>query len=212
MTPLTWDAPGDRIYQTGIDRGVLYLPDGTVAAWNGLTSIEETANDALTSYYYDGVKVYDEITPGDFSGKLKAFTYPDEFERVLGTSRTDGLAFHDQPPQIFSLSYRTKVGNDTEGPDYAYRLHILYNLVVNPDSFSYSSKAAVATPVEFSWNISATPPNMSQHRPTAHLSIDSLETSLTVLQEIENSLYGTPTTNPGLPTVQDIATLFGVTA
>lgn len=212
MTPLTWDTPGDRLFQTGVDRGVLYLPDGTVAAWSGLTSVEDASNSQLTSYYYDGVKLYDEITPGDFSGKLKAYTYPDEFEKVMGVVDSLGLSFHDQPSKIFNMSYRTRLGNDLEGLNYGYKLHLLYNLVVNPDSFTYTSRAANAAPIEFAWTISATPPSMSDHRPTSHISINSTETSPEILSEIENSLYGTDTTAPALLSVQDIATLFGVTA
>lgn len=210
MTALTWDKPGDRYYQTGVDRGVLYLPDGTAIAWNGITSVEDTANSTLTSYYMDGVKYLDEISPGDFSGVLKAYTYPEEFEAVQGKEISAGLYFHDQPPKQFSLSYRTKVGNDLDGLEYGYKLHVLYNLVANPASSSFASKAASVTPIEFSWTLSATPPAMSHHRPTAHISLDSTGVSPEILTEIENSLYGTPTSDPALLQPSDIATLFGV--
>lgn len=212
MTPLTWDAAGTKEFQSGVDRGVLFVPGSPAVSWSGLVSVEEVANSTESAYYFDGVKYLDEISPGDFSAKLKAYTYPDEFEIVLGAAKAAGLSFHDQPAKQFSMSYRTKLGNDLEGLDYGYKLHLLYNLVVVPDNIVYLTQAATPAANEFGWTITATPPSMSGRRPTAHLSIDSTETSPAVLQSVENLIYGTDTTDASLPTVQEIATLFGATA
>ena len=137
MATLVWDQIGERIYQTGVDRGVLYLHDGTVVPWNGLTSMDESSNSELKSFFLDGVKYLENLSPGDFLGKLKAFTYPDEFDQVNGIAPVaPGLLYYEQPPKSFNLSYRTRVGNDIEGTEYGYKIHILYNVIANPDSVS----------------------------------------------------------------------------
>ena len=195
MTALVWDAAGSKFYQTGIDRGVLYLQGGNGVAWNGITAVEDDTAQTLKSFWLDGVKYLDNLLPGDFSGKLKAFTYPDEFEQVSGiVSPSDGLLFYDQPSKSFNLSYRTRVGNDLEGIDHGYKIHLLYNLVANPDNAVYPTlTGTTATPIEFSWVLSGTPPtnpSSKGYRPTVHISIDSEDTSSEVLQAIEDILWG----------------------
>jgi hypothetical protein len=210
MTTLTWDKTGERVYQSGVDRGVLYLRDGTSAVWNGLTSIEEDSDTTLTSYYLDGVKYLDELAPGDFTGVLKAFTYPDEFDQVNGIAEVaPGLSYHDQPSQSFNLSYRTKIGNDSEGVDHAYKIHLLYNVIANPATFDFQSlKDSDNTPVEFQWNLTGTPPKITGNRPTVHVSIDSRKTDPEVLQGIEDVLYGTDSTAPHFPSFNELLSLF----
>jgi hypothetical protein len=211
MTVLTWDQPGERVYQTGIDHGVLYLNDGTVVAWNGLTGVEESSSMELKSFYLDGAKYLENLIPGDFVGKLKAFTYPDEFELVNGIgSVSPGMNLDNQPVKSFNLSYRTKIGNDIEGTDFAYKIHILYNLVANPDSRSFSTaQDSAVQPVEFSWSLTGTPPKIKKFRPTVHITIDSTKTPPDILKLLEAQLYGTPTSNPSLPSIQDVAAFFG---
>lgn len=205
MTVLEWDKIGDRIYQTGIDRGVLYLKDGTSVPWNGLTSVEDASNSELKSYYLDGVKILDHVTPGDFEGKLKAITYPEEFEQVVGSETIDaGLIYYNQPFKSFNLSYRTKVGNDLEGPDYGYKIHLFYNLIANPDSVSYESLNDKSSSSEFSWTLSGVPPIISGHKPTAHVSIDSTQVSSEIIEIIEAVLYGTNDTDPHFPTFSEL--------
>jgi hypothetical protein len=211
MTALVWDKSGEKVYQTGVDRGVLYLQDGTAVVWNGLTSIEETGNDTLTSYYLDGVKYLDTLTPGDFTGKLKAFTYPVEFDQVQGViTPTPGLNYYDQPSKSFNLSYRTKIGNDIDGIEHSYKIHLLYNLVANPDTFGFDSlKGQQVQPIEFAWTIVGTPPKVGSLRPTVHISIDAEDTPPGVLSALEDILYGTDITSPSLPSMTEIAQLFG---
>ena len=210
MTTLTWDKTGERVYETGVDKGVLYLHDGTSVVWNGLTSVEEDSADTLTSYYLDGVKFLDNLAPGDFTGILKAFTYPDEFDLVNGIAEVaPGLSYHDQPSQSFNLTYRTIIGNDAEGTDHAYKIHLLYNVIANPATFAYESlKDSGSAPIEFQWNLTGTPPKITGNRPTVHISIDSRKTDPEVLQGIEDVLYGTATTAPHFPSFNELLSLF----
>lgn len=213
MTAIVWDAAGTKFYQTGIDRGVLYLQGGNGVPWNGITAVEDDTAQTLKSFWLDGVKYLDNLLPGDFSGKLKAFTYPDELDQVIGiVSPSDGLLFYDQPSKSFNLSYRTKVGNDIEGIDHGYKIHLLYNLVANPDNIVYPTlTGTTATPIEFSWVLSGTPPTNPSargYRPTVHISIDSEDTDPEVLQAIEDILWGTDTTAPHFPSISEILDLF----
>lgn len=211
MAVLEWDQIGERIYQTGIDRGVLYLPDGTAAPWNGLTDVEESSNNEVKSYYLEGSKFLQTLIPGEFIGKLKAFTYPDEFEEVGGLVHVaPGLDFHNQPVKSFGLSYRTKVGNDLEGLDFGYKIHLLYNLIANPDANSYKTlNDSSAAPIEFAWTLTGTPPKIGRFKPTVHISIDSRETDPAILALLETQLYGTESSSPSLPSIADVAEYFG---
>lgn len=211
MATLEWDRIGERVYQTGIDHGVLYLHDGRVAVWNGLTSVDEDFSSELKSFYLDGVKFLDNLIPGDFSGKLTAFTYPDEFDSVNGIGTVaPGMSVYDQPSKSFNLSYRTKIGNDVEGTEHAYQIHILYNIIANPDSYTFETmQDSDIQPVEFTWSLIGTPPRVTKFRPTVHISIDSRKTPPDILKMLEAQLYGTSTTNPSLPSIQDVAEFFG---
>lgn len=211
MTALVWDQIGERIYQTGVDRGVLYPHDATAVPWNGLTNVEESSNQELKSYYLDGSKYLETLVPGDFVGKLSAFTYPDEFEVLGGLVHVaPGLDFHDQPHQSFDLSYRTKVGNDLAGIDFGYKIHILYNVLAKPEGHAFKTLSSDAiSPIEFVWSLSGTPPKIGRYRPTVHVSIDSRETDPAILALIESQLYGTEVSEPSLPTIQELAEYFG---
>jgi hypothetical protein len=209
MTRLAWDQVGERAYESGIDRGVLYLHDGTVAVWNGLTGMEESSDTEQSAYYLDGVKYLNVLSPGDFSGKLKAFTYPEEFDQVSGAiDFSPGLSLYDQPPKSFNLSYRTKLGSDLDA-DRGYKIHILYNVIANPDSVGRDTIKDSTDAVEFSWTVTGTPQKLPGYRPTVHIAIDSLTTPPDILTLIENTLYGTATTGASLPSLQEIAEFFG---
>lgn len=210
MTVIEWDKIGERFYQTGVDRGVLYLKDGTAVPWNGLTSVDDGTNSELKSYYLDGVKILNHVTPGEFVGKLSAFTYPEEFDRVVGVTKVaNGLSFYEQRPQSFNLSYRTRLGNDLEGKDYGYKIHLLYNLVATPDSHTFESVKIPAVPGEFAWSLTGTPQDTKGFRPTVHVSMDSTKTDPIVLQSVENMLYGTASTAPQFPTIHTVRVLYG---
>lgn len=204
MTSLVWDQVGERRYEGGIDRGVLYLPDKAVV-WNGLTSVEESTSRSSNSYYQDGVKYLEHQILGDFAGTLKALTYPDEVDIISGVfSDGHGIYLHDQRPKPFGLSYRTKIGNDIDGFDHGYRIHLLYNLLATPSNTAYSSLNDSPTPVEFQWALSGTPSEIAGHRPTAHVSIKSTDIDPAYLAFIETLLYGSDTAEPYLPTLIEI--------
>jgi hypothetical protein len=210
MAALTWDEVGERFYRSGIDKGVLFLQDGRVAVWNGLIGIEESPNSELKSYFLDGVKYLETLIPSDFVGKLKAFTYPDEFEEVSGLAIVaPGFQVHDQSPKSFNLCYRVKVGNDIEGEEYGYQIHILYNILAKSDTIPYSTQAESVSPTEFSWNLSGTPQKVINLKPTSHISIDSRTTPPEVLALIEATLYGTETNQPMLPSITEIGEYYG---
>lgn len=207
---LVWDKPGERVFHTGVDRGVLYLLDGTFAAWNGLVSVESGSVKDLKSFFMDGVKYLEKITPGEFSGKLKAVTYPDEFDRALGIVNVmPGLEYHDQIPECFNLSYRTLIGNDISGTDFGYKIHLLYNVVADPDTISYETVSDSTKFSEFSWGLSGTPPRIVGHRPTVHISIDSTDTPPDILSAIEAILYGSESSSPRFPDLYEVNAIFG---
>jgi hypothetical protein len=211
MTVLEWDQVGDRIYQTGVDRGVLYLKDGTVVPWNGLTSVEDGTSSELTSYYLDGVKILDHVTPGDYQGKLSAYTYPEEFDSVLGISSFGpGLSVYEQPAKSFNLSYRTRIGNDQD-PDFGYKIHLLYNLKATPDSQTFESLQDQVVPGEFSWSLTGAPTiyTIDGVKPAVHISVDSRTTEPGLLETLEGILYGHGVTLPRFPTMLEIRLMFG---
>jgi len=192
MTRLLWDQIGHRLYEAGIDRGVLYLEDTTGVSWNGLTSVEEdTSEETSEPIYFDGMKQLDEQAYGDFTATLKALTYPDEFLEYEGlASLGGGLYVDDQDSKLFGLSYRTLVGNDLEGTDFGYRLHLVYNLTAVPDSNSFGTVTATTDLTEFSWKLTSVPVLIEGYRPTAHVILDSRFLPSDILETIENILYG----------------------
>jgi hypothetical protein len=200
MTDIVWDKIGDRLFETGVDRGVLYLPDGSAVPWNGLTSVVEKANAERAPVYFEGRKISDLITLGDYSGEIKAFTYPDEFSELEGLqSVANGLYADDQPARTFGLSYRTRLGNDLEGVDYGYRIHLLYNITAIPTDRQHSSLSDQTTPSEFQWDISGIPSHVPGQRPTAHLVLDARKLDPWLLEDLERMLYGydgVPPTQP----------------
>lgn len=210
MTVLEWDRIGERIYQTGVDRGVLYLGD-TVAVWNGLISVDEDPTFEQKSYYMDGFKFLGSVTPGEFNGKLKAFTYPDEFNSAIGIAEDRaGLFYYEQPPKKFDLTYRTLIGNDLDGIDHGYKIHLLYNLLAAADSASFQTMASSISPAEFSWNLTGTPELIEGFRPAVHIAIDSRQVFPEFLQSLEDILYGTSSTSPRFPTVVEVAEIFSM--
>lgn len=190
MSRLEWDQVGERKFQTGVDRGVLYLPDFAVA-WNGLTSVEESVSTTSQPYYQDGVKYLDYQKMGDFTATLKAFTYPEEFEPCIGIQTNgNGVFFHDQPGEPFGLCYRTRLGDDISGVEHGYILHMLYNMSAVPSAIDYSSLGATVTPIEFSWALTSLPEVVSYIRPTSHVSVKSNDIDPSTLSDMEAALYG----------------------
>lgn len=199
MARLTWDNVGDRIYELGIDRGVLYLSDGSGVPWNGLTSVDEDNSSESEPVYFDGMKYRDVQSPSDYSATLKAFTYPDEFLEFEGYESAGGLLVGNQRPKNFGLSYRTLIGNDLEGSEYGYKIHVLYNLSASPDTKSYASMSDQDSPSEFSWSVTGVPKFVPGFRPTCHIVFDSTKLDPADLSLVEDILYGTDAVGPRLP-------------
>lgn len=205
MVKLAWDRVGDRVFETGLDQGVLYLPDGTAVPWNGLTSIIESFDTESSPVYFDGMKIQDMLVLGDFSATMKAVTYPDEFIELEGLAGPrSGLFYNNQSPQAFGLCYRTLIGNDLEGGEAGYKLHILYNVTAIPNDKTYASLSSDPTLMEFEWNITAVPEEVPGFRPTAHMTIDSRDLDPWLLEELETMLYGSSTADAALVPMQDL--------
>lgn len=216
MTKLLWDQIGERVYQLGVDRGVFYSPLHMVGigyagrpqgfSWSGLVSVDEVHEGVSSKpIFFNGIKTFDVVTDGDFSAKVKALTYPDEFMMFDGyVDTSEGLLLDSQPRDTFGLSYRTMVGNDVDGTDLGYKIHILYNLTSIADDIAVKTVDTNIEPIEFGWTFNGTPEPFPSNRPTAHLVIDSRTTRPEVLSLLEDYLYGTESVEPRLPTVSDI--------
>ena len=196
MTAIAWDAVGSRFFEAGLDRGVLYIPGGGAVPWNGLISITEAAGESPTPVYYDGVRINNIVQAKTFSGTITAYTYPEEFEQFEGLVE-DGVGFlvADQPAGQFHLSYRTRVGNDIEGTDHGYRIHVLYNLTATPSAKTYQTLGLVASEI-------------SGFRPSSHLIIDTRRVPDFVISDVEEVLYGSDARDPFLPSFESFASFF----
>jgi hypothetical protein len=191
---IVWDRVEDRIYETGLDRGVLYLPDGSAVPWNGLTSVIESFDKETQPVYFDGMKISDCVVLGDFSATMTAVTYPDEFVELEGLAPAkQGLFYSDQMPQTFGLCYRTKIGDGLVGDEAGYKLHIIYNITAIPSDKTYASAGADPSLVPFEWKLTAVPEELPGFRPTAHIVIDSRDVDPWLLEDLETMLYGTNT-------------------
>jgi len=207
MTTLVWDAVGDRVYETGVDRGVLYLSDGRGVPWNGLTAVEDRTTSTVTPLYWDGVKYNDLFVVGDFVGLLKAYTYPDEFMEFEGVQEVDnGLFVAGQTPKIFGLSYRTKIGNDLTS-ELGYKIHILSNLTAVPSTKAFKTISDTMAAVEFEWTLTAVPSHVPGYKPTSHLIFDTSKSSPEMIADLEAILYGSDTTDPELPSFENLVYL-----
>ena len=212
MARLTWSDIGERYYETGVDRGVLYVNDDDTPGvpWNGLVSIKETPTGVTnTPYYFDGIKYLNTSTHEEFQATIDALSSPAEFDFCDGTAYVlNGLYITQQARKTFGLSYRTKVGNDVDGIDHAYKIHLVYNALASPTNKNNQSIGDVATPNIFSWSITTIPTPISGFKPSAHFIIDSTKISAHLLYYFENIIYGSDTTPPRMPTIQEIVALF----
>lgn len=206
MTKLQWDQVGERIYETGVDHGVLYKSDGSGVPWSGLTSIQEDfGGDTTTPHYLDGIKFNDSQTTGNFIATMKALTYPDEFLEYEGVSEIDtGIYVDGQPHKTFGLSYRSLIGNDTVGLDLGYKIHILYSLLAVPEIPTYLTFGDKVSPAEFSWRLVGIPQDSVNYRSTAHAIVDSRYLNPALLQVLENILYGNESQDSTLPELSNL--------
>lgn|SRR3982751_585107 len=204
MTALVWDAVGERRYEAGVDHGVLYLPAGGAVPWNGLTSLSEVLGREVKSYFIDGVKYLDYQIIGAYQATLKAFTYPDELNDLIGNPDfAPGVSVHDQRSKAFSLSYRTRLADDLD-PDTHYRIHLIYNVLATPSSSQFDSQSDGNTLTPMEWTINGSPPAATGIRPTSHISLNSRSLDPELLTQLEAILYGSVDNDPGLPTPADL--------
>jgi hypothetical protein len=216
MAPLTWDQVGERLYETGVDRGVLYIPDDTGVydtgfAWNGLTTVTESPSGAESNAQYaDNIKYLNLLSAEDFGGTIEALTYPDEFGQCDGTAEPKpGVQIGQQGRKSFGLSYRTRVGNDVEGVDHGYKLHLLYGLQAAPSEKAYATINDSPEAITFSWEVSSTPVPVTGYKPTALLVVDSTVVDSAALSDLEDLLYGAASTEAALPTPDEVIALVG---
>lgn len=209
MTRITWDTPGTRLYETGVDHGVLY-PDGQDGVpWNGLISVNETPTGGeVKSYYIDGYNHVNVSARSEYAAAIEAFYSPPEFDQCDGSANLrPGLSVTNQPRQPFGLTYRTLLGNDVNGQDYSYKIHVVYNALVAPADRAYSSVSDDPEAVTLKWDISTKPMLFADKAPSAHLIIDPRSLSTPSLNLLEGTLYGTDTTAPRLPPPDELIML-----
>ena len=214
MSKIVWDAIGEHTFETGVRNGVLYLKDAqgaysTGVAWNGLTSVSESPEGAeATDLYADDIKYLTLMSAENFKATIEAYTYPDEFAECDGSATiADGVTIGQQSRKPFGLCYRTAIGNDTDGNEHGYKLHIVYGCQASPSEKQYSTINDSPDAVTFSWEVSTTPVNVNGKKPTATLIIDSTKADKAKLTALEAILYGAESTEPRLPLPDEIATL-----
>lgn len=219
---LTWDQVGQRFYETGVDHGVLYLPDNagvynTGVAWNGLTTVTESPSGAESNKQYADNIVYLNLQSAEeFSATVEAFTYPDEFAECDGSAVfSGGVMIGQQARKSFGLAYRTKVGNDLT-PDAGYKLHLIYNALAAPSEKAYTTVNDSPEAMALSWELSTTPVGVGEvdgkdYRPTATLVVDSTKVDADALAALEEILFGTPGADPRLPLPGEVIALFAGT-
>lgn len=215
MTVLTWDNIGERLYETGVDHGVLYIPDGSGVysdgfAWNGLTTVTESPSGADSNpQYADNIKYLNLISAEDFGATIEAFTYPDEFAQCDGTAfASPGVAIGQQSRKSFGLAYRTRVGNDVDGTDHGYKLHLIYGCQATPSDKAYATINDSPSAISFSWDVTTTPVAVAGHKPTAQMVIDSTKVDAGALATLEGMLFGTAGTDPRLPLPDEVISVF----
>lgn len=218
MTRLIWDATGERVYQTGLDHGVLYLPDGAGAyvngyRWNGLTKVSEKPTGATsTKQYADNIIYLNLLSLEQFEADISAYTYPDEWAECDGTKEPEpGVAIGQQPRKSFGLSYRTKVGDDLHGSDNGYKLHLVYNALAAPSSKDFTTVNDSPAALEFTWSMTCTPVTVTGYKALSTITIDSTKVSATALAILEDFLYGTVGSDPSLPTPDAVLAIFAGT-
>jgi hypothetical protein len=216
MAALTWDQVGERLYETGVDHGVLYLPDASGdyadgVPWNGLTTVTESPSGAEANpQYADNIKYLNLISAEEFGGTIEAFTYPDEFAQCDGTAiPAPGIAVGQQNRKIFGLCYRTRVGNDLDGTDHGYKLHLIYGAQAAPSEKAYATINDSPEAISFSWEITTSPVDAGVDlKPTAMLTVDSTKVDATALADLEDALYGSGSVDARLPLPAEVISMF----
>lgn len=213
MPKIVWDNTGERLYETGVKYGVLYVQEGGAypkgVAWNGLTAVTESPSGAeATPLYADDIKYLNLFSAEEFGATIEAYTYPDEFAVCDGSaSLADGVYIGQQDRKTFGMCYRTTVGNDTDGASHGYKLHLIYGAMASPSEKAYATINDSPEAITFSWEVTTTPVNVTGYKPTASLTIDSTKVDKDKLTALEAILYGSDSEEARLPLPDEIATL-----
>lgn len=227
MSKIVWDKTGERLYETGVKNGVLYVQnsDGSYpkgVAWNGLTAVTESPSGAeATALYADDIKYLNLMSNEEFGATIEAYMYPKEFKVCDGSAEiAKGVTIGQQARKTFGLAYRTVLGNDVDGNDHGYKLHLIYGATASPSEKGYSTINDSPEAITFSWELNTTPVSVTGFKPTASLVIDSTEVDAEKLAELETILYGKDPTSDGgadgvdprLPLPNEVAAIFGAAA
>ena len=212
MAKLVWDKSGERLYETGVKQGVLYVQDtaGTYpkgVAWNGLTAVTETPSGAeATALYADDIKYLNLVSAEELGGTIEAYMYPDEFAQCDGSvALTPGMYIGQQDRKTFGLCYRTTLGNDTDSNNHGYKLHLIYGALAAPSEKAYATINDSPEAITFSWEFKTTPVNVTGHKPTASIVIDSTKVDAEKMAALEKILYGDDTGDgPRLPLPDEV--------
>ena len=213
---ISWDGVGEKIYETGVDHGVLYIPDptgdyDTGFAWNGLVSVTETPSGAEPNpQFADNIKYLNLLSAEEFGGTIEAFTYPDEFGQCDGSVEPEpGVVVGQQSRKSFGLCYRTKIGNDVDGVDHGYKLHLIYGALVSPSEKQYQTINESPEAITFSWEFTTTPAPVTGFKPTSLIVIDSTKVDPADLTALELVLYGNTVgpVEPRLPSPDEVITM-----
>ena len=219
MAKLVWDQTGERLYETGVKQGVLYVqaeggtyPKGVV--WNGLTAVTESPSGAEpTPLYADDIKYLTLMSTEEFGATIEAYTYPEEFEACDGSaSLTAGVTIGQQARKTFGMSYRTTLGNDVDNNEHGYKLHLIYGALAAPSEKAYATINDSPEAITFSWEVTTTPVPVTGHKPTATVTIDSTKVDASKLAALEAILYGSESEEARLPLPDEIITLMGEAA
>lgn len=210
MATIVWDRVGERLFETGVDRGVLYPAAGGGVPWNGLISVDRTSSGGETkSNYIDGYKYQNRSSVDEYVATLQAYTYPDEFESCSGlVSIGNGLSIGFQRRKSFGLSYRTKIGNDVLGLDLGYKIHIVYNCLATPSQLSYKTVGEEIDSSLMTWTVTTKPVKVSGMLHSAYFVVDSTRAPVSAMQDLEVILYGTELVEPRLPSQNELIGIF----
>ena len=212
MSRLTWDNTGERLFETGVKNGVLYpIQAGGKytkgVAWNGLISVTESPSGAeATALYADDIKYVNLLSNEEFGATIEAYTYPDEFAECDGSGTlAEGVLLGQQKRKVFGLCYRTTIGNDVDGNDHGYKLHLVYGCLAAPSEKAYSTINDNPDAITFSWEVTTTPVNVTGFKPTSQITIDSTKVAKEKMTAIEALLYGSESKEPSLPLPDELA-------
>ena len=214
MPKLTWDKSGDRFYETGVSKGVLYPLSGNAynkgVAWNGLTAVTESPSGAeATPLYADNIKYLNLVSAEEFGATVEAYTYPEEFAACNGEAElAKGVSIGQQPRQTFGMAYQTKIGNDVNA-ELGYKIHIIYGALAAPSEKAYNTVNDSPEAITFSWELTTTPVEVTGFKPTAYVVIDSTKVDADKLAALEAKLYGTESEEASLPLPDEIVTIVG---